>query len=199
MPVGEGGRLGPVRAVRLAQDAADVVGRRVLADRELLADLTVAEPAGDELQDLRPRAAESPSGSPAPRPATPSAPTLADSPAMPIRSASAAASPSSASARPRRRRAAAEQQARVLVGGVGQPGGRAHLPVQRQRAARSAARRGPARPASRRACPGSGRRRRSRRPGARSSRWSRRAARAPDRRAPRSPRRRARRRRRSGR
>jgi hypothetical protein len=44
--------LGAVRAAGLAQDAADVVRGRVLADEQLGADLAVAHPAGDQAEDL---------------------------------------------------------------------------------------------------------------------------------------------------
>src|SRR4051812_20965169 len=52
VPMRVGGGLGAVRAARLAQDAADVVGRRVLADEQRRADLAVAHAPGDEAQDL---------------------------------------------------------------------------------------------------------------------------------------------------
>ena len=102
----------------------------------------------------------------------------ASSAGMPIRSASAAASASSASARSRSVAAESEQQARVLVRGVGDPGRRPHARgsaparVRSARSARSTHR------ASPRACRGSGPRRRSTRPGGRSSRSRPRAARA---------------------
>ena len=89
VPVGVGGGLGAIGAARLAQDAADVVGRRVLADRERLR---------RSARLLKPRATrpriwasrgESPSGRPAGGAGDPSARIRASSAGMPIRSASA--------------------------------------------------------------------------------------------------------------
>ena len=50
--VGIGRRLGAVGATGLPQDAAHVVGGRVLADHQRRADLAVAQATGDEAQDL---------------------------------------------------------------------------------------------------------------------------------------------------
>src|SRR4051794_1157112 len=52
VPMRVGGGLGAVRAARLAQDAADVVGCGVLADEQRGADLAVAHAPRDEAQDL---------------------------------------------------------------------------------------------------------------------------------------------------
>ena len=118
---------------------------------------------------------------------------------MPMRSPSAAASATSASARTAVAASPREQQVRVLVGGVREPGRGSHAPVQLHGALEVLLRALPTRRACRPACRGSGRRPRSRRRGGRPSRSRRRAARAPGRRAPPRPRRRALCRHRSGR
>src|SRR5665213_243761 len=52
MAIGVAGGLGAVRRTGFAQNAADVVGDGMPADAELLADPAVAQPGGDEAQDL---------------------------------------------------------------------------------------------------------------------------------------------------
>lgn len=88
--MGERGGLGAVGGLGLAQDRAYVICDRVFADRELGADLTVAEAAGDQGEDLR-LAGERSAGSSDGATPPPSDWILADRPAIPIVRARAAA------------------------------------------------------------------------------------------------------------
>ncbi len=140
-----------------------MVGGGVLADRQRGADLPVAEALRRRAPRICASRGERPSGSAAPRGvARRAARILASSAGIPIRSASAAASPSSARRAPGRPAARAQQQARVLVGGVREPRGGAHAAVELQRPLEVRLGRARPRRAWRPACRGSGRPRRSR-------------------------------------
>ena len=167
-PTLDGRRTTPPRCVartRLAQDAADVVGRRVLADQQLAADLAVAQPLA-----TRPRIWTSRNDSPVGGPATgrgaPSERMRPNRAGMPI-CRRAPSSPSSSPARSRRSRpaAAASDRARTRCGRsrcVRQPACSAHRTLEvRTRASHS--------PSVVASMPSGVPRRRSRRPCARSA------------------------------
>ena len=129
--VGVGGGLGAIRAAGLAQDAADVVGGGVLADDSVVPISRLLRPRAISARICTSRG-DRPSGGPRRR-GGPSARIRPSSSAC--RSARRAPPPRPAAPRPIAVVAAArEQEAPVLVGGVGEPGRRAHPPVELHRA-----------------------------------------------------------------
>ena len=119
VPVRVGRGLGAVGTPGLGQDAADVACRGVLADEQARSDLAIGEPAGDETEDLRfPRRqlVGEGRGNGRSQGCDPSVQRLQpDLPSQPFCLAQ------QRSRSPRVSITAGKQQARVLVGGVGEP------------------------------------------------------------------------------